>query len=73
MSFSFQFECAVEQVPEKLAEQHGVPDSVQDFVRAGAAALKSGNVFVKGYGHLHDGTEGNYKTTSATIEVSPRA
>lgn len=70
MSFSFQFQCNRSEVEGKLSSEKA-PDSVKEFVRTAAASLKSDSVAVSCHGHLHDGSEHDYKVSNVTIEVKP--
>lgn len=71
MSFSISFQAKRAELPEKL-QSASAPESVKEFIRSAADSLKSHeSVSVSAYGHLHDGTPGNYEPSSCTIEVKP--
>lgn len=70
MSFSMSFGCARAEVEEKLAG-NSAPECVKEFVRQAAASLTCEKVAVTAYGHLHDGTESNYKPSNCSIDVKP--
>lgn len=70
MSFSFQHEGAKDEVATKVKAENA-PRSVKAFIEEALANVATERVFVKAYGHLHDGTEGNYKVSTANIEVRP--
>ena len=74
MSFSFtQLNITATDVRPKIADAQ-VPQNIKDFVESGIAALQKhyGDdvvVNVTCYGHVHNGEEGNYDQTNATIKV----
>jgi hypothetical protein len=71
MSFSVSFKSPPADVSTTL-ESHSAPEPVKEFLRLAASALsKHEMVSVSAYGHLHDGTPGNYEPSSCTIEVKP--
>lgn len=49
-----------------------LPDTIKEYLKEGVNNLAKNvtHVHVKAYGHLHDGTSGNYPITNATIEVA---
>ena len=71
MSFSFEFHAKKADAVALVAKEH-MPDVVREFVTHALAAFKDDVlVFVKGFGHLHNGTDHSH--SSATIVVQPVA
>jgi hypothetical protein len=77
MSFSVNHKGAPGDVAGKVSNDSSLPEGVKQFILAGVSALtaKAGvaEVSVSAHGHLHDGQDGNYNVTSATITVEPIA
>lgn len=70
MSFSVSFSSPPAEVATTL-ENHSAPECVKDFIRQAAAVSKRKRISVYAYGHLHDGSEGNYEPSGCTIEIKP--
>lgn len=69
MSFSFQFTAKLDEVSERLNNEHG-PESVKEFIRKALEHLTSPQVKVYAYGHLCDGP-GSYNISNCSLTVSP--
>jgi hypothetical protein len=73
MSFSVSFSCGKTEIETKLGESSAasVPEGVKQFIRDACKALKSNNVSVSAYGHLHDSNSGDVEESTCTIKVRP--
>lgn len=63
---------------EEIEKNEQLPRSIKDYIQDGVEALhkRYGDevvVVVVGSGHLHNGEEGNWDSTTATITVSKQS
>jgi len=72
MSFSISFKSPPADVAATL-QSNSAPECVKQFIQLAADSLAAKHelISVSAYGHLHDGTAGNYEPSNCTIEVKP--
>ena len=68
MSFGFEFCTATADEARILLDKQHAPYCVKQFIRDALRAT-AGPVYVKAFGHLHDGSD--YAVSGAQIEVKP--
>lgn len=74
MSFSFSKQAVATDARSAVAGDQLMPQNIKDFVESGISALQKHygddvEVLISAYGHVHNGEEGNYDQTNATIKV----
>ncbi len=71
MSFNFQDSGTREELAHKVQQDPALPQSVKDFILRAVDVLKADKMSVRAYGHLHDGSDGNYNVSTANLDIRP--
>lgn len=77
MSWSINAVGTADEVAEQVDKNEHVPDPIKDYIGDGIEALRKRwgedvSIALSGSGHLHNGEEGNWDSTTANINVSKK-